>query len=75
MKHGPYCIPPDEVGDPGMCCCNGEWDDPERETYDERRERERREDREPGPGHETYDEKLERWRRGWNDEWSRRDSV
>ena len=43
----------------------------ERETYDERRERERHEDREPGPGHETYDEKLERWRRGWNDEWSR----
>lgn len=21
MKHGPYCIPPEEVGDPGMCCC------------------------------------------------------
>lgn len=23
MKHGPYCIPPDEVGDPGTCCCDG----------------------------------------------------
>ncbi len=30
MKHGPDCIPPDEVGDSGMCCCNGEWDDEER---------------------------------------------
>lgn len=39
-----------------------------RETYDERRDRERREDHEPGPGHETYDEKLERWRRNWREE-------
>ena len=42
-----------------------------RETYDERRERERddHEDRyERGPGHETYDEKLERWRRDWDEE-------
>lgn len=39
-----------------------------RETYDERRERERWDhspDMERGPGHETDNEKLERWRRGW----------
>lgn len=41
----------------------------DRETYDERRERERRDpDAERRPGHETYDEKLERWRRGWEQE-------
>ena len=40
------------------------------ETYDERRDRERRDDRydDRGPGHETYDEQVERWRRGWEDE-------
>lgn len=42
------------------------------ETYEERRERERRDpDADHGPGHETYDEQLERYRRGWNDEWDR----
>ena len=41
----------------------------DRETYDERRERERRDpDSERGPGHETYDEKLARWRREWEQE-------
>ena len=41
----------------------------DRETYDERRERERWDpDAERGPGHETYDEQLERWRRGWDQE-------
>lgn len=40
-------------------------------TYEERRDRERRENRERGPGHETYDEKLGRYRRGWNEEDSR----
>jgi hypothetical protein len=24
MRHGPHCIPPDEVGATGMCVCNGE---------------------------------------------------
>lgn len=23
MKHGPYCIEPDEVGDSGYCVCDG----------------------------------------------------
>ena len=27
MNHGPHCIPPDEIGDPGMCCCNGDADE------------------------------------------------
>lgn len=46
------------------------------ETYEERRDRERREDQheERGPGHETYNEKLERWRRGWADEDRREDA-
>jgi len=40
-----------------------------RETYNERHERERREpDAEHGPGHETYDEKNERYRRSWREE-------
>lgn len=43
----------------------------QRETYEERRERERndpdlRDSYDRGPGHETYDEKLERWRRDWD---------
>ena len=44
------------------------------ETYEERRNRERRDtqlDSSRGPGHETYDEQLERWRRVWNEELER----
>jgi hypothetical protein len=43
-----------------------------RETYDERRDRERRDPHlddfnDRGPGHETYDEQVGRWRREWSD--------
>lgn len=26
-EHGPYCVEPDEVGSPGMCCCDGTPED------------------------------------------------
>lgn len=42
------------------------------ETYNERRERERRDsDAERGSGHETWNEQLDRWRQGWRDELDR----